>query len=118
MATFIFILTLLSLLLGFIGLVVLFYGFKNNHVKNIIKGTIVVCIAILLFTIMSFKLTKVIICHYKQKVHSIGVMLEEKSCHSGMMNHEFNKKCCPGEEGAMEITDTIITCKKMCDKKK
>jgi len=119
MAIFTFILTLLTLLLGFIGLVVLIYGFKNNHVKNIVKGTVIFCIAILLFTIMSFKLTKVLIGHYKQKVHSVGVMLSEKECDSPFkIKHDMLKKCCPGKEGEMEITDTIITCKKICEKKK
>ena len=119
MSIHIFIMTLLTLLSGFIGLVVLFWGFKNNHVKNIIKGSIVFCIAIILFTMMSFKVSRVLINHYKQKVHSIGVMMDAKNSNSPcMMKREFNKKCCPGKDGSMEMTDTIITCKKIIEKKK
>lgn len=109
MSITIFILALITLLLGFIGLVILIFGFKNNNVSNIIKGAIVFCIALLLFTIMSFKLTKVLIKHYKQKVHSIGTLMNNNCCGQQKID-----KCCDmkGIE-IMEKCDTIVIEKKI-----
>jgi len=124
MSTHVFILVLLTLLIGFIGLVVLIYGFKSNNVSNIKKGTIVVSIAIILFTIMSFMVAKKAVRHYKKQVHSIGVILNEKCCHKFFMNEEFEKKCCgdkemkcEGKEMKEDAGTVVNTTKIVLDKK-
>ena len=63
-----------------------------------VKVSVLVVIALILITIMSFMVAKKCVRHYKKQVHSIGVLLEGKCDHQFMMKHEIMKECCDEKE--------------------
>ena len=86
---FVFIMALIAELMGFLGLIVLIYGFKNNSVGTIKKGTVICCIAILFFTIMAYKVTKKAVNHYKQKARTIEWLMTDYCCNDEHPTHPF-----------------------------
>jgi len=106
----VFILAIIAEILGFIGLIVLIYGFKNNNVATIKKGTILCIVALLFFTYMSFKVTKRCVNHYKQKAKTIEWMMTGFCCSDDKPSHP----CCHGikdEEKEILVivnNDTIV----------
>lgn len=117
MAITLFILALLAALLGFIGLIVLIYGFKSNTLGNIKKGTVIFCIAIILAMISFFIVGKKCVRHYKQKVHTIGVMMNDGCCGPQFFHKEMMKGCCPDKDMVItENSDTTICVKTIIEK--
>ena len=118
MAITLFILALLAALLGFIGLIVLIYGFKSNTLGNIKKGTVIFCIAIILAMVSFFIVGKKCVRHYKNKVHSIGVMMSDNDCGPHQFHKEMMMKgCCPGKDMMVtEKGDTTICVKTIIEK--
>ncbi|MDD3875215.1 MAG: hypothetical protein PHT69_01190 [Bacteroidales bacterium] len=97
-SSIVFILLLLAKILGFIGLVVLIYGFKNNTLGTIKKGTILVSIAILFASISMFMITKKCLKHYKNKVKSIDMIMEHACCSPFSHMQHGNKSHCQDEQ--------------------
>jgi len=117
----VFILALLAVLLGFIGLVVLIRGFVDKNTKGINKGTIIVCIALAMIVTGAFVGSLRCYMLHKQQRNNHEMMMHKMMGHEGMEMF-MDKECCEGDSAKMCKGDKMMIEKKEmkgegCDKK-
>ena len=112
MACIIFNLAILTLLLGFIGLVVLIYGFRNNNLGNIKKGSVLFSISLILFVTMSFLVAKKAVRHYKYRMHSMEKCMQMNEQCKSMMENDCSSMCDEGMSMTGKGDSTIVIIEK------